>query len=42
MAIACQPLGSNAKDISSSEVYDAINNFYKSQFKFMHQLGKGI
>lgn len=35
-------LGSNAKDLSPSQIYEAINDVYKSHIKSMHQFGKGI
>lgn len=35
-------LSSNAKNLSPSELYEAIHDVYKSQLKTLHQLGKGI
>ncbi|KAK1356458.1 hypothetical protein POM88_049714 [Heracleum sosnowskyi] len=35
-------LGSNAKGLSPAEIYDAVNDVYKSQLKAMHFLGKGL
>ena len=35
-------LGSNAKTLSPTEVYGAINDIYKGQLKALHYLGKGF
>ncbi|KAK1394320.1 hypothetical protein POM88_013376 [Heracleum sosnowskyi] len=35
-------LGSNAKGLSPAEIYDAVNDVYRSQLKAMHFLGKGL
>ncbi|KAK1389973.1 hypothetical protein POM88_018151 [Heracleum sosnowskyi] len=35
-------LGSNAKSLSPAEIYDAVNEVYKSQLKAMHFLEKGL
>ena len=35
-------LGSNSKNLSPQDVYDAVNEAYKSNLKHMHQLGKGL